>query len=365
MRLLIAILLSLLFSSVSPAYAWIMPGAGIIAEEEDGAPSVHVNKIKFANTNITDNGDGSVSVADQTGAGGGDPVLVNTVAIADAAGVDLTTGTYVSVTLAAGASPDTATIDARAGTFVDALMANNALDPDKLIGDATDDDKVDMDIIEHNAGTDITADLEEEVTEGSLADSMIVSADIKDGEVAGGDINNVLDLGGKTSFEVPNTAGDVTVDAAGEIAVDSTNKQFVVYDGAAEVAIPLRHVAQGTFDLAAQWDVDTDLWLMDLHADTYPNGIYITAITVDCTVADPTTELDANLMYCDAVAGGAFPGANATLIKAINTTTGNFSDVAVNTAVATGKTLYIDLDADPTDATTQYHVRIHYRIEED
>jgi hypothetical protein len=39
-----------------------------------------------------------------------------------------------------------------------------------------------------NAGTDITADLEEEVTEGSLADSTIVSADIKDGEVATGDI---------------------------------------------------------------------------------------------------------------------------------------------------------------------------------
>jgi len=34
-----------------------------------------------------------------------------------------------------------------------------------------------------NAGTDVTADLEEEVTEGSLADSTILSADIKNGEI--------------------------------------------------------------------------------------------------------------------------------------------------------------------------------------
>lgn len=38
-----------------------------------------------------------------------------------------------------------------------------------------------------NAGTDITADLEEEVTEGSLADSTIVSADIKDSTIESDD----------------------------------------------------------------------------------------------------------------------------------------------------------------------------------
>lgn len=175
---------------------------------------------------------------------------------------------------------------------------------------------------------------------------------------------SVWDFGGATSFEVPNTAGNVTCDVAGEMAVDSTNKQLGVYEGAAEVAIPLRHIFQGSIDLAGAWDVDSDVWLWDLDATTYPNGIYITAIYVDCSVADPTTELDANLMYCDAVAGGAFPGANATLIKAIDTTTGNFADAAVNTAVATGKSIYIDLDTDPVDATTVYHLKIYYRIPE-
>lgn len=90
-------------------YAGLPP---ITFEEEDGSPSkVQPIKVKIANGNLTDNGDGTVSIADQTGAGGGDPILVNTTAITDAAGVDLTTGTAVSVTLNAAVSPDTATFD--------------------------------------------------------------------------------------------------------------------------------------------------------------------------------------------------------------------------------------------------------------
>ena len=46
-----------------------------------------------------------------------------------------------------------------------------------------------MGFIAPNAGTDITADLEEEVTEGSLADSTIISADIKNGTITVADTN--------------------------------------------------------------------------------------------------------------------------------------------------------------------------------
>jgi len=171
----------------------------------------------------------------------------------------------------------------------------------------------------------------------------------------------VFDFGGATSFEIPNSANP-TCDAAGEIAINTTDKTLELNNGSNQISFPTIHIAQGTFDLAAQYDVDSDLWLIDLHSDSYPHGIYITKIYVDCTMADPTTELDANLMYCDAVANGAFPGANATLIKAIDTTTGNFADAAVNTAVPSEKTIYIKMDADPTDANTQYHIRIHYYI---
>jgi len=78
--------------------------------EEDASPSCFGYKIKFANSNVTDNGDGTCSIADQTGAGGGDPILIDTTAVGDAAGVDLTGGTTgIDITFNAAVSPDTAT----------------------------------------------------------------------------------------------------------------------------------------------------------------------------------------------------------------------------------------------------------------
>lgn len=121
-------------------------------------------------------------------------------------------------------------------------------------------------------------------------------------------------------------------------------------------------VFQATYDLATIYDNDSDLWLIDTATAAFPNGIHVLEIYVDATVADPTTELNANLMYCDSVFGGAFPGGGATLIKAIDTTAGNFADAAANIIVPVGKSIYIDMDADPTDANVQYHIRIHYSL---
>ena len=225
------------------------------------------------------------------------------------------------------------------------------------------------DIVDKHAGTDITADLEEEVTEGSLADSTILTADIKDGEVAGGDINAVLDLGGKTSLEIPNTAGDVTCDAAGEIAVDSTQGQLVVFDSV-EIAIPLRHMISGPLNLTAIYDVDSDYLVAELDATVFPDGIVITGWELDCSVADPTTEIDANLMYCDDNTTGVFPGANPVLIDVLDTTTGNSSCAVMSGSdlgsgvIPSAKMIYIDLDADPVDATTWYQLKIKYYVPE-
>jgi hypothetical protein len=40
------------------------------------------------------------------------------------------------------------------------------------------------------------------------------------------------------------------------------------------------------------------------------------------------------------------------------------SDAAVNTAVASTKTIYITIDADPTSDTTIFHVRVQFKIPE-
>lgn len=46
-----------------------------------------------------------------------------------------------------------------------------------------------------------------------------------------------IDLGGKTSLEIPNGAGGTTVDATGEVCIDSTSKTLNFYDGATEVVL--------------------------------------------------------------------------------------------------------------------------------
>lgn len=113
-------------------------------------------------------------------------------------------------------------------------------------------------------------------------------------------------------------------------------------------------VLSNTFDLKERTryiQLDGDLYGMYAISSTkklpyyeYGNGITITSITVQCSQADPTTELNANIMKCDAQGTGAFPGANPTLIKAIDTTTGNYSWSGTE-AVATGKELYLIMDA--------------------
>lgn len=178
----------------------------------------------------------------------------------------------------------------------------------------------------------------------------------------------VHDFDGATSVEVPNTAGDVTCDTEGEIAVDSAQKQLAVFDGI-EVAIPLRHMIQGSLG-TGNYDADPDVWIVDLHSYVYPDGIVLTAWYVDANEADPDTELDANLYYCDAVAAGAFPGANPVLIDVIDTTTGNSSEADMSNSdlgsgvIPTGKSMYALIDADPTSDTTLFHLRIHFYIPE-
>jgi hypothetical protein len=88
---------------------------------------------------------------------------------------------------------------------------------------------VSANISDTHAGTVLTADLEEEVTEGSLADSTIVSADIKDATIAGGDLAAAIaitstgaqDYSGASDFKVP-VGANPTTNAAGEVAVDSS-----------------------------------------------------------------------------------------------------------------------------------------------
>lgn len=137
--------------------------------------------------------------ADQTGAGGGDPVLVNTVAVADASGVDLTTGTAVSVTLNAGASPDTATFD----VVDDSIGATELADDD--FGDFTCAD----------AGGGCTLDTDT-VGDNEIDYTAVTCADLTMSDCAAG-----IDLG--TSQAITGTTAITIGDNNQTIAINSSD----------------------------------------------------------------------------------------------------------------------------------------------
>jgi hypothetical protein len=93
-------------------------------------------------------------------------------------------------------------------------------------------------ITDQNAGTDVTADLEEEVTEGSLADSVIVSADIKDGEVGADDLAATLDISGKTvtfgleTTDIPDLSATYEAVDAEILRADTNDTSLQIIHGA-------------------------------------------------------------------------------------------------------------------------------------
>jgi len=101
-------------------------------------------------------------------------------------------------------------------------------------------------------------------------------------------------------------------------------------------------------------------------ANSYPNGFTITSWYLKCSSADPATEINANLRYCDAQGTGAFPGANIVLVDVLDTTTGNSQRTDMsqsskgNGIIPAGKILYIQMDADPTDPYVFWTLTINF-----
>ena len=98
------------------------------------------------------------------------------------------------------------------------------------------------------------------------------------------------------------------------------------------------------------------------NATNTPNGIQITSIYVNCGTVDPTTELSAKIVYCDAQGTGAFPSTSPTDVATISTTTGNYSQTGMTTNVGTGKIVYLEMTANPTDYLTLWTIKINFTI---
>lgn len=137
----------------------------------------------------------------------------------------------------------------------------------------------------------------------------------------------VNDFGGATSLEIPNGASP-TVDAAGEIAIDTTSDQIKYYGGAERV-IPYKK----TFSVVVPSVAATD----DMLIMKAPYGMTLTAI--DCIVS-AATSATINIQECDSAGANCTDTATSDLAcdtDGANTTTFN------NATVDSGDWLKLDV----------------------
>lgn len=104
-----------------------------------------------------------------------------------------------------------------------------------------------------------------------------------------------------------------------------------------------------------------------IPSSQYANSIYIpidpktsaaktaTAIELSCE-ADPTTELDADLMQADALIGMA----NAAILQALDTTNGVLSLSSQSISIGSGKAVYLRFNAEPDAAIKWISLKVTY-----
>lgn len=168
-------------------------------------------------------------------------------------GADVTDTTNVT---AAGAlmdsevDADLKTLSLPANTTISAFGASIIDDANEATFKATVNLEIGTDVQAYDADLDAVAGLSSNGlvarTGAGTASVRTITGTSNEVSVANGDgasgnptlsLPATIDLGGKTSLEIPNGAGGTTVDATGEICIDSTSKTLNFYDGATEVVL--------------------------------------------------------------------------------------------------------------------------------
>lgn len=188
-----------------------------------------------------------------------------------------------------------------------------------------------------------------------------------------GDVwTGVHDFGGATTVEIPNTAGDVALGVAGQVALDLTNDQLGFHGGASgeiqgEAALSLLKHVSIAFDPTGYYAQETTYRALPIMTvgDDGKNGITITEWRMNYIGGDPTTEFAGDLI-CDTTPDYN-RAAGATVMDVLDTTAGaSTADTGFDSATcANGSKIYIDIDSDPTDANVMVIFEFWYYAEED
>ena len=179
---------------------------------------------------------------------------------------------------------------------------------------------------------------------------------------------------GSGTLEIPNDeSADKTLANMGEIHIRGDEDSFNAHWGAGgeiagEASISALTMFTMPIDFTYVYDRDANhrIFLFEVNAKVYPNGIMLDYVRVSYT-KDPTTEItNADLKRADDIIGVA----NAAIIVGIDTTAGSFiedTDANLNggAVVAAGQDIYIELTDDPVDEDVLANVTILFHAEAD
>lgn len=163
-----------------------------------------------------------------------------------------------------------------------------------------------------------------------------------------GTVAGAVDAGGATSVEIPNGTAP-TVDAAGEVAVDTTDGQLVWYDGTAKRVASKTYGVSATIESITAADDNYAFWMA-------PQAVTITGVAANCRGTCTTT---ATFTLEDR-------GGNAMTITGTNptvATTGDatFAAVTAGNTLNTGEMIAFDVTNTPTTGDT-YNISLQYTI---
>jgi hypothetical protein len=324
-KILVSVLAVLL--SASCAFAQISgTKPNLIVKEVDGDPiASNVTTLIVTNDTLTENSNSIVTIDTGGGASTADLQAVTDVGastdnVLEAAGYDTTRVDAAQYSL--WYEPTSAAGDEYFGWQANANITTSYI----WVAPAAD---AAGGLTSNGSGVISIVDYEEEVTEGSLADSTILSADIKNGEIVTGDLSATA---GITLAQTAITAGRSLTIATNDIAADAE-----LYTQSKAMTIETPTDADNFFFFVA------------------PQALTITKVT---GIVEAATSAVITLQECDAA------GDNAATIEAVTADVdGTISTSIDNGAIDAGDVIRVDIGT-VTGTVGQAHVTVVFTLDD-
>lgn len=201
-------------------------------------------------------------------------------------------------------------------------------------------------------GTNRTITLPDATTTlvGTDATQTLTNKTLTSPTISGSTGTGVHDFGGATSFEIPNGAGGTTVDASGEVCIDTTSGTINFYDGTAErVLNPIRSKSITIESPTSSEDIGL-FYSNEAITITQIRAVLVGSSTPSVTWTLRHSTTDRSATGTEAVTGGT---------TTTSTTTGS-NVTSFNDATATAGWLWLETTAQ-SGTVDKLEITIYYR----